>query len=229
MLSFLSLRRIARTARSNTPSSARERGRAPPTASPALAMMNSPRQNVFATSGVLARPAGLPCGALAAPPGGAFGTGTKTSQLSFQGSVTSPPRPFGKPAAIAPPGWSPREPPVHPTHTFVAAGLDSVVDNTMRLKPLQPRYGKTREISPCENVPSPRQLATDLLSVTKGLKIGSLPEIDSPERMGSILPPYSPNASLFFDKFDPGRLGAGFVRSPTELGGRTNVDAAAAR
>lgn len=191
-------------------------------------MMSSSRQSVFATSGVLARPAGLPCGALANAPGGEFGASTTKSQLPFQSTVSSTARPFGTAAVIAPPGWVAREAPVHPSHKLVAAGLDSVVDNTMRLKPLKPRYGKTREISPCELVPSPRQLATDLLSVTKGVNIGRLPEIDSPERMGSILAPYSPNASLFFNKFDPGRYGAGFLRSPTELGGRTNVDEAAA-
>ena len=102
--------------------------------------------------------------------------------------------------------------------------MDSVVDNTMRLKPLPPRYGKTREVSPCEVSPSPRVLATDLLSVAKGLNVRELPVISSPERMGSILQPYAPNASLFFPKFDPERRTAGFLRSPTELGGRTSVD-----
>jgi len=125
---------------------------------------------------------------------------------------------------VAPPGWIAREAPVHPSHKLVAAGLDSVVDNTMRLKPLPPRYGKTREISPCELAPTPRRLATDLLSEAKGVNIGKLPVIMSPERMGAILPPYAPNASLFFPKFDPERRCAGFLRSPTELGGRTSVD-----
>ena len=189
--------------------------------------MPSSRSNVFATSGVMARPAGLPCGALANAPGPGSVAGTMLS--SKYGPVSRPARPFGTSAVVAPPGWTALEAPVHPSHKLVAAGLDSVVDNTMRLRPLQPRYGKTRELSPCEIAPSPRQLATDLLSVTKGVNIGMLPVIDTAERMGAILTPYSPNASLFFNKFDPGRYGAGFLRSPTELGGRTSVDANTAR
>ena len=187
-----------------------------------MSMNSTPRSNIFATSGVMARPAGLPCGALGAAQG--IETGFDGSRYSSFGQTSMPSRPFGTPAVIAPPGWTAREAPVHPSHKIVAAGLDSVVDNTMRLKPLPPRYGKTRELSPCEITPSPRQLATDLLSVAKGVNIGKLPVINSPERMGAILPPYAPNASLFFPKFDPERRCAGFLRSPTELGGRTSVD-----
>jgi len=141
---------------------------------------------------------------------------------SFGTSMTS--RPMGTPATVAPPGWASKEATVHPTHSEFAAGLDSYVDNTMRLKPLQPRYGKTREITPAEIPPSVRKLAPDLLVTSKGLDRASLPILDSPEKMGAVLGPYAPNADLFCQGYGPERHTAGFLRSPTKLGGRTFVD-----
>jgi len=180
-------------------------------------MANKP----FATSGVLARPAGLPCGALAAPPG----YDTRFSVIDTQ---VRPSRPFGTAAVIAPSGWAAKEAGVAPTHANMAAGLDSVVDNTMRFKPLPPRYGKTREISPMETAPAIRTLAPDLLCSSKGLNPTSLPKVDHCGRMGAVLSQYSPSAALFAGQYDPERRTSGFLRTPGGLGGRNYVDAGSA-
>ena len=68
---------------------------------------------------------------------------------------------------MAPSGWLAKEPLVSPVHEVQGAGLDSVVDNTMRFSPNPPRWGKTREISPAENIPPLRILAPDTLSRAK--------------------------------------------------------------
>ena len=44
---------------------------------------------------------------------------------------------------------------------------------------------------------------------------------------GAVLAPYSPNATLFQSKYDPERRTAGFLRSPTALGGKSYVEEAA--
>ena len=89
----------------------------------------------FTTSGVLARPAGLPCGALAAP--------VNPMALSVTWSSSPKMSSFLKPqtvgAHVAPPGWVAKEPIVHMVHEYQAAGVDSVVDNTMRFRPCPPR------------------------------------------------------------------------------------------
>ena len=118
---------------------------------------------------------------------------------------------------------------MHPTHREIPAGMDSVVDNTVRFKPLPPRYGKTREVLPNEIAPVMRNLAPDLLASSKGLNPTTLPVIDSPGRMGAVLGPYSPNAALYSPKFDPERRTAGFLRTPNALAGSTYVDEMASR
>lgn len=176
----------------------------------------------FTTSGVLARPAGLPCGALSAAPG--FDSRFLGSSGTYGDAIARPSRPFGTSAVVAPAGWLAKEPNVHPTFKETPAGMDSVVDNTMRFNPLPPRYGKTREISPAEISPKQRTLAPDLLATSKGLDPLSFPIVGSPERMGAVLASYAPNAPLFCHKYDPGRLTAGFLNSPTSLGGKAYVD-----
>lgn len=179
---------------------------------------NSP----FSTSGVLARPAGLPCGALNAAPG-YMGLAASSPRDGF---ASRPSRPFGTAAVVAPPGWVSKEACVHPTHKEIPAGMDSVVDNTVRFKPLAPRHGKTREILPSEYSPTMRRLAPDLLATSKGLNTATLPIISSPERMGAVLSPYTPNAALYMTKYDPERRTAGFLRTPNALGGSAYVDEA---
>lgn len=183
--------------------------------------------NPFQTSGVLARPAGLPCGALAAAPG--FDSRFLASSGSYGDAITRPGKPFGTAAVVAPPGWVPKEASVNPTYKEIPAGMDSVVDNTMRFRPLAPRYGKTREISPNEISPVQRTLAPDLLATSKGMDTQSLPTVRSPERMCAVLAPYAPNATLFQSKYDPERRTAGFLRSPTSVGGQMYIAEAASQ
>jgi len=181
------------------------------------------KTGAFGTSGVMAQPAGLPCGALGAPSLNTRTFGTTASS----GAMPVPSRPFGTAGVVAPAGWLSKEAAVHPTHAEFPAGLDSYVDNTMRLKPLLPRYGKTREIAPTEIAPTMRVLAPDLLSTSKGLDRSALLNLESPERMSAVLPAYSPNAALFCQGFGPERRTAGFLRTPIALGGATYVDSAA--
>jgi len=167
----------------------------------------------------MARPAGLPCGALGAP---SVITRGSSSPNATYGPATSPTRPIGMAAEVAPVGWNSKEATVHATHAEPPAGLDSVVDNTMRLKPLGPRYGKTREITPAEVVPKMRVLAPDLLLTTKGLNPSSLPVVPDAAHMGSVQKQYAPNAALFSAGYGPERRTAGFLRS--RVGGGTYED-----
>ena len=52
--------------------------------------------------------------------------------------------------------------------------------------------------------------------------------LERPERMCSVLPPYSACAPLYGEKFEPARLTSGFVSSPHNLAGRNCVDPATA-
>ena len=113
---------------------------------------------------------------------------------------------------------------MHPTHKESPAGLDSVVDNTVRYKPLPPRYGKTREISPMEMSPVMRSLAPDLLAESKGLRTNALPIVRESERIGAVLGPYAANAPIYGERFDPERRRAGFLNTPVNLGCSTYVD-----
>jgi len=113
---------------------------------------------------------------------------------------------------------------VNATHSEPAAGLDSVVDNTMRLNPLQPRYGKTREITPAEVAPKMRILAPDLLIETKGLDPKTLPIVPDSEHMGSVQKQYSPNAALFSAGYGPERHTAGFLRTRVGASGTYDND-----
>lgn len=76
--------------------------------------------------------------------------------------------------------------------------------------------------------PPLRILATDKLSVAKGLSIDALPKLESPERLTSVLPPYSPSAPLFDNHYPPDRLLSGFMAHPKALTQQAIVDPAAA-
>lgn len=187
--------------------------------------LQSPAKTFMSTSGVMARPAGLPCGVLAKPvnPMALETTWNASSPLSSTFN-----KPSTKYADVAPQGWRAAEPAVSPFHEQQAAGVDSVVDNTMRFKPLPPRWGKTREVSPAETAPPFRVLPTDKLSVTKGVKLDQLEKLDTAERLSAVLPPYSPSAPLFDNHYPPDRLVSGFIAHPKNLTQQALVDASTA-
>lgn len=174
-------------------------------------------------SGPLAQPAGLPCGALARPVSGISLSTTWTHELP----VTTFSKPRSAAAIVAPTGWKPLEAAVHPVHEVVGAGMQAVIDNTMRFSPNPPKWGKTRELSPSEIAPKQRILASSTLLGAKGVKMDSYATVHSPEEMCSVLPPYAPAVSTFI-KYAPERTRSGFVSSPSNYAGRSTVDPAAA-
>jgi len=184
--------------------------------------LKSPSKAFMSTSGVMAMPAGLPGGVLGKP------VNPMALEVTWNSTMSPLRSTFNKPstvsAPVAPANWFAAEPRVHPIHEQQAAGVDSVVDNTMRMKPLPPRWGKTREVGPQEVAPPFRILPTDKLSVTKGLKLDDLPKLEAPERMTSVLPPYSPSAPLFDNHYPPDRLVSGFMAHPKALTQQAIVD-----
>ena len=181
--------------------------------------MHTPPNAFLSTSGVMARAAGVP--ALSKP------VNPMALETTWNSTTSSPSR-YNKPgtvyAPIAPAGWTAAEPKVHPIHEQKAAGVDSVVDNTMRFKPLPPRWGKTREVGPAETPPPFRILPAATLSANKGMVVADLPPVESAERMSSVLPMYSPSAPLFDNHYPPDRIVAGFIGHPKALTQQAYVD-----
>lgn len=114
---------------------------------------------------------------------------------------------------------------MHPVHESPGAGLQAVIDNTLRYSPNPPKWGKTRELSPAEVAPKQRVLAPATLSVAKGLKMDMMSTQAYPEEMCSVLQPYAPAVSLFVEKYAPERTRSGFVSSPSNYAGCSSVDA----
>ena len=141
---------------------------------------------------------------------------------SFSSTFGSLSKPFSQPATIVPMGWKPREADCMPTHANNAAGMDGVVDNTVRFKPLPPRYGKTREYQPNEVVSPQRVLAADTLAGTRGRT--NFPPFGTSENMPAVLAPYERSAPLEY-KMDPTRLDSGFITSPAKHKGMRTIDA----
>jgi len=171
-------------------------------------------------SGPLASPAGVGTGLMST---GQLNTSIKWSHQTLAGF---PSKPESRPAQRTPSGYVRKEPLVHAIHEQVGAGMSSVIDNTLRIKPLPPKWGKAREIVPAENTPPLRILAPATLAMSKGLDPKDLSAMESPEQMTSVLAPYSPSNSIFNEKYAPGYGYAGFVTSPSAYGGRISVDAA---
>ena len=125
------------------------------------------------------------------------------------------------PSIIAPPGWVPREASVSPRNDMQSSGVVSVIDNTVRVSPLPPKYGKTRERSLCETKPTLRMpMAPDTLVCAKGFNMSTLTKLTMSESMCAVLPPYSPSAKIYAEKYEPARYTSGFVMSPVTQGGK---------
>lgn len=108
-----------------------------------------------------------------------------------------------------------------PTHAECAAGMDGVVDNTVRFSPCKPRYGKTREYHAHEIKPNQRVLAADTLAATHG-KL-NFPSLSVDESMPAILPKYS--SGVPHEAPDgPMKLSYGFVCSPNAQRSKSYID-----
>lgn len=112
-------------------------------------------------SGPLASPAGVGTGLMST---GQLNTSIKWSHQTLAGF---PSKPESRPAQRTPSGYVRKEPLVHAIHEQVGAGMSSVIDNTLRIKPLPPKWGKAREIVPAENTPPLRILAPATLAMSK--------------------------------------------------------------
>ena len=87
--------------------------------------------------------------------------------------------------------------------------------------PLPPKYGKTRERSLCETKPTLRMpMAPDTLVCAKGFNMSTLTKLTMSESMCAVLPPYSPSAKIYAEKYEPARYTSGFVMSPVTQGGK---------
>ena len=141
--------------------------------------------------------------------------------LAFISHRASPSLRRSIPSIIAPPGWVPREASVSPRNDMQSSGVVSVVDNTVRVSPLPPKYGKTRERSLCETKPTLRMpMAPDTLVCAKGFNMSTLTKLTMSESMCAVLPPYSPSAKIYAEKYEPARYTSGFVMSPVTQGGK---------
>lgn len=182
--------------------------------------MLSSRSSPFGSTGPLSRAAGLPAGMFVS-------TSPKTPDLAVTWSAlemrqcTS--KPFTSAAEKFPSGWVPKEPQTSPNSVVQAAGVRSVLDNTMRFSPLPSLWGKTRETSEGEVSPSQRLLAPDTLASAKGLRFDSQVSLTSSERMASVLPRYAPSTAVF-SKYEPERLSSGFITTPKAHAGSSFVD-----
>ena len=90
------------------------------------------------------------------------------------------------------------------------------------------RWGKTREIAPTENRPPFRILPAATLAGAKGFDPKAVIAVESPERLTSVLAPYSPSAPLFDNHYPPERLTSGFIAHPKSLSSVPIVDTATA-
>ena len=159
-------------------------------------------------------PAGVPSGTQRSPLVASPSSGNLSDSLdSFASTFASTSKPFSQAATIVPSGWHPKEAATMPTSAERAAGMQGVVDNTVRFKPLAPKYGKTREYLPGENEPQQRLLAPDTLAETKGRKPSDYPPFGSAECLPAVLSMYQRSVPLQY-KMDPTRLDSGFINSP---------------
>ena len=168
--------------------------------------------SIFDKSGAMSFPAGVATGCMRVQdpaldlnrPWGQQDTHHLSSAFSQMKSI-----------GVVPTGWMAKEPSVKPGWSQQAAGMHSVVDNTMRLSPLKPFWGQTRPLTSNEVPPSQRVLPEDTLAGIKTTR--PLASIGSAE-MGSVLDKYSPAVAVFDYKYDPARLSSGFITSPAVLG-----------
>ena len=171
----------------------------------------------FATTGIMARPAGV-AGFL-----GSSGAGAASFEytLSLQKGTWNSEhalRRHSPYSIVTPPGWAAKEPAVKPTSGMVGAGVVSAgsIDNSYVPMPLENAWGKAREVSKNERRKPPRKQATDLLCVAKGAHM--LPPAQTMRDMDSVRPQYSMMIPLFHP-IDPQRNESGFVRSPNIIPG----------
>jgi len=177
------------------------------------------RAFVFATSGAMARPAGV-AGMMASDPQtmpSAVFNGQEVVMKSVRGqrhalAVQSPY------AEIAPSGWTAREPFVQPNQKHPAAGAtnEGGVDNTYQPRPLQNQWGKTRALAFAEVRVMPHKQVTDLLVTAKAKRVP--PPSQTVEDMPTIRPTYSKTIP-FLHPVDPQRMDSGFVREPNNIPG----------
>ena len=181
--------------------------------------MQGARSFVFATSGAMARPAGVagmmandtdrhPDTAVFYGQQMAMGARGKTHALRAQSPY----------AEIAPRRWLAREPFVHPNQKHPSAGAtnEGCVDNTYQPKPMQNAMGKTRALAKNEVRVLPKKQTTDLLVVSKQCIMP--PPSQTVEDMPTIRATYS-RTIPFLHPIDPQRHDSGFVRQPNNIPG----------
>jgi len=177
-----------------------------------------PTNNMFATVGTMARPAGV-AGMMAsdkktAPSAVYHGQQLSKGVLNDRHALR-----VASPYAEATPGnWWAREPKVHPNQKYKAAGVVSSgsIDNTYLPAPLRNQWGKARELSRKEVEVPPHKQCTDLLIVSKGGMVP--PPGQTVEEMNTVRQAYSKCIPLLHT-MDPQRFDSGFVREPNVIPG----------
>ena len=169
--------------------------------------------SVFSHTGVTAFPAGLASGCV--PIGAPVGPTApyeldRSVSWRQQQRVSLRQQPF--------PAWRPKEASVHPMCTAAAAGVNSAVDNTMRLSPVKRRWGLTRQASRREEGPLIMVTPAATLAAITTTNADATVTLGDDADMPSVLPKYAPAVSLFDAKYEPSRLSSGFIASPTRPG-----------
>jgi len=164
------------------------------------------------TGSPFATPAGVATGTMNMPNGSSLDLHTKWSQQEGTLNVLSP---FhqARPNGVVPSGWQPKEASPKPNYDCQAAGMCSYIDNTMRISPIKPFWGQTRQLSRVEGTSPYRVLPEHTLTAIKAPH--GAPHLESPEAMASVLNKYAPAVPVFDYKYDPSRLNSGFISSPS--------------
>jgi len=176
------------------------------------------KNSIFATCGMMARPAGV-AGMMASDPRSGLGDVYYGQQVSKGVLHSKHALRVATPYAEATPAkWYPREPAVKPNQRDKAAGVVSAgsIDNTYLPAPLRNAWGKAREMSRREVEVKPRGTCTDLLVVSKGAKMPA--PAQEVADMKTVREAYS-KCIPGLRSMDPQRFDSGFVRDPNIIPG----------